>query len=293
MSDTSAVAVCATSFWGSFSLETGFVAHLLERAFGSFRVVEKLRHADLILTSVFPHGPCKYPEKTVAVIFENVRPNYDFYARSISSDFDSYGGRNCRVPGWWAEIDWGPRNRPTLNASVNHGYEPRVALERLLSPRTPPARPAERFCCYVARNPETHRRLAVEALSSRIAPVDLFGAVAGRPLLRSKYEVLPDYRFNLCFENSIYPGYYTEKALQAWAGGCIPLYWSDPWYVRDFNPQAMINRIGFPSLEAFAEEVAQVNASPARMAEIHAQPLLLEPPCLDEVTAFLRDAVGR
>jgi len=31
----------------------------------------------------------------------------------------------------------------------------------------------------------------------------------------SKYEILRDYRFNLCFESVAFPGYYAEKALEA------------------------------------------------------------------------------
>ena len=291
MTADSAIAVCAINFWPGFTLERGFLAYLLERAFGQVRVIDTQKNADLVLTSVFPHAACKFPGKTIAIIGENVRPNYQFYARSISEDFDSHGGRNCRAAGWWSQIDWGERNRRRVNEAFDHGYEPRVALERLLAPRLPPARRPDRFCCYVARNPDPYRRLAVEALSV-IEPVDQFGAVADRPLKRSKYEVLPDYRFNLCFENSIFPGYYTEKALQAWVGGCVPLYWSDPWYARDFNPNALINRIDFPSMEAFVDRVAEVNASPALWDEIHAQPLLLQPPSLDGVIRFLRDAVG-
>ena len=291
MAATSGIAVCAINFWPGFTFETDFVAHLLGEAFGPVRVIETQKDADLVLTSVFPHVACKFPAKTVAIIRENVRPNYQFYGRSISQDFDSYGGRNCRAEGWWPQIDWDGRNRRQVNEAFNHGYEPHVGVDQLLRPRRPPARRPDRFCCYIARNPEPYRRLAVEALS-RIGPVDQFGAVADRPLRRSKYEVLPDYRFNLCFENSIFPGYYTEKALQAWVGGCVPLYWSDPWYVRDFNAKALINRIDFPSMEAFVDRVAEVNASPALWEQIHAEPLLLERPRLEGVIDFLQQAVG-
>ena len=280
-------AIGVTNFWDRFSLDQGFVPYLLNKAFGSFHIADRLRHADLILTSVFPHAPSKVPEKTVAMIWENVRPNYDFYARSISCDFDSYGGRNHRAPLWWSEIDWEGQVRSPAGPDSR---EPLVDLERLLAPRPPRPRP-ERFCCYVARNPAPYRQRAVEALE-RIAPVDLFGDAAGRPLNRSKYELLPDYRFNLCFENSTFPGYHTEKPLQAWVGGCVPLYWSDPWWGLDFNRKAIINRIDFPSLEAFADRVAEVESTPGLWEEIAAEPLLLEPPSLQGTIDFLRQAVG-
>src|SRR6185312_5578322 len=94
LASQSGPAIAFTNFWDRFDLEHGFIPYLLRKAFGSFHLADRLRHADLILTSVFPHAPSKVPEKTVGVIWENVRPNYDYYARSISCDFDSYGGRN-------------------------------------------------------------------------------------------------------------------------------------------------------------------------------------------------------
>ena len=39
----------------------------------------------------------------------------------------------------------------------------------------------------------------------------------------------------------MYPGYYTEKVVEAFACGCIPLAWCDGNVVRDFNPAALIN----------------------------------------------------
>src|SRR5262245_51370319 len=69
--------------------------------------------------------------------------------------------------------------------------------------------------------------------------------IVGAPLKRSKLEIFPRYRFNVCFENAMFPGYYTEKILHAWAGGCVPLYFADRFACRDFNPAAMVNRADF------------------------------------------------
>lgn len=44
----------------------------------------------------------------------------------------------------------------------------------------------------------------------------------------TKSSVLRSARFCLCFENSIHPGYRTEKILDAMAAGSIPIYFGDP-----------------------------------------------------------------
>jgi hypothetical protein len=51
----------------------------------------------------------------------------------------------------------------------------------------------------------------------------------------NKYEYLKNYKFNLCPENSNYPGYCTEKVFDAIKSGCIPIYWGS-----DNNPEPEI-----------------------------------------------------
>ena len=81
--------------------------------------------------------------------------------------------------------------------------------------------------------------MVAEALTA-IGAVDGFGRASGVTDPRSKYEILEPYVFNLCFENSMFPGYYTEKIVQAWAAGTIPLYFSDTLVKSDFNKAAFL-----------------------------------------------------
>ena len=45
------------------------------------------------------------------------------------------------------------------------------------------------------------------------------------PNLDDKKQFLKQYIFNICPENSKFPGYHTEKIFHALEAGCIPLYW--------------------------------------------------------------------
>lgn len=291
------LAISFADFWPGFNPNEQFWKILLTESFGEHELVTGEAEADLVFASVFPHQRARFPEKTIAVIWENLRPNYNFYRFSLSSDFDSYAGRNCRLPVWYREIDWSESFERQPDGCVErvpldgHGFEERVQADRLLAPHTTSSGGRPKFCCLITRYREPYRALAVEALSE-IAPVDVVGLINGSPLTQSKYEFLRDYRFNLCFENSLFPGYYTEKALQAWAAGCIPLYFSDASYSIDFNPRAMINRISFASLDAFVDKVRGVNDSPELFAQFQREPLLLSRPKLDEVIAFLRRAAA-
>jgi len=52
-----------------------------------------------------------------------------------------------------------------------------------------------------------------------------------------KMEVLQDYRFNICFENTAYPNYCTEKLWHAIAAGSLPIYTSFNSSVYDTFPK--------------------------------------------------------
>jgi hypothetical protein len=294
------IKVCAANFWPGFSLQVGFVRYLLDQALGPIKVVTSEKEADIVVSSVFPRRTRikkmlgitwpLHPEKTISFIWENQRPDYTKCRFSISSDFDSYGGRNFRVPLWYMQLQWPDLNRdqPAPGSKAWSSFEPLVSIESLLEPRPASAhRPG--FCCFVAANREPHRMFAAERLST-IQHVDLFGPIAGKPFQGSKYEILSRYRFNLCFENSTFPGYYTEKLLQSWVGGCVPLYYSDKWFARDFNPRSAINRSDFASLDQFVEYVATVDADPARMEELLQAPLLEQRPSINSALSFLRGA---
>lgn len=51
-----------------------------------------------------------------------------------------------------------------------------------------------------------------------------------------KRKLLEQYKFNICFENMSYPGYVTEKIIDAILAGTIPVYWGAP-DISDYVPE--------------------------------------------------------
>lgn len=70
------------------------------------------------------------------------------------------------------------------------------------------------------------------------------GSVAG------KWEVLKNYRFNICYENMHNQhGYITEKIFDSFVGGCVPVYWGAS-NITDYVPaNCFIDRRNFRSDE--------------------------------------------
>ncbi len=59
-------------------------------------------------------------------------------------------------------------------------------------------------------------------------PVYTAAAAATKGPARSKSQTLAQYRFALCFENSILKGWMTEKLFDCFFAGTIPVYWGAP-----------------------------------------------------------------
>ena len=87
------------------------------------------------------------------------------------------------------------------------------------------------FCAMIASHDDADLRRIITTELSMIHKVSCPGKLLHNDdtLLKqfgdNKKEYLKQFRFNICPENSDYPGYVTEKIFDAIAAGCIPIYW--------------------------------------------------------------------
>lgn len=78
--------------------------------------------------------------------------------------------------------------------------------------------------------------------------------------VKDKKAFLGKYKFNIAFENCSHDGYATEKIMEAFAAGVVPIYYGDPRIAEDFNPKAFVNAHDFPSFEAMIERIKEIDA---------------------------------
>jgi hypothetical protein len=290
--------ICFTNFWPGASAAADnalFLQYALGEAVGELELVEDPAAAEVVVSSVFGNQPVP-AEKTIQFIGENIRPDLLRHRFALSFDYDTYGGRNFRLPLWWWRLAWPGYNerwrqraRPT-GAGPAHGYEDLIPIEALLRARPAPQSRPEGFCVLVATNPEPLRINLFMGLQ-RAGQMTGYGQMFNNPLHRSKFEVLGQFRFCLCPENSIYPGYHTEKLIDAWYGGCVPLYNGDRLLGQDFNPSALVNYQDFLDMEWFVDHARRLDASREAYEAIRSQPLLSRRPSLEPLIGFLRFAV--
>lgn len=85
-----------------------------------------------------------------------------------------------------------------------------------------------------------------------------FPSYRGR--VASKREVLRNYRFSICYENAVYPGYVTEKIFDCFLAGCVPVYWGAPDVGDLIPPDTFIDRTRFRSHESLYERLSQMGS---------------------------------
>ena len=105
-----------------------------------------------------------------------------------------------------------------------------------------------------------------------------------------KLHILNDYAFNLCPENKLYPGYYTEKIPEAFLGESLPLTWTDSNVSADFNPNAFLNleQIDWRNFDVLHEFLH----SEKQLTAYVEQPLLLTAPSIEPFREFIRNLLG-
>lgn len=281
--------VCVVNFWdGAF--DGDFFEFFFNLALGGIEYTDSPHEADVVISSVFGNVQTD-PKKTIMYIGENIRPSFHGYDYSLSFDSDTYGGRNFRLPLWWSRLAWaGFEQKPRRIGANNHGYEQLISINSLLYPRKLDINSKTKFCVLIAGNPEGLRVNLFKSIS-QYKQVDGYGNMFGNSLRKSKFAILPEYKFCLCPENSIYDGYVTEKLVDAYAGLTVPIYSGDVSVIDDFNDGAFLNYQYVRSMEYFVNLVKDVDGSLELYKTIYERPLLKKEPSLNEALAFVYNAV--
>jgi len=68
-----------------------------------------------------------------------------------------------------------------------------------------------------------------------------------RGTVPSKHVVMKQYKFAICYENAVFPGYVTEKILDALSAGCIPVYLGAPDVTNIIPPETFVDKRQFKS----------------------------------------------
>lgn len=81
----------------------------------------------------------------------------------------------------------------------------------------------------------------------------------------SIHNTMKNYLFSISMENTIKPGYITEKIVKSFQAGCIPIYWGDKIVHDFFNTNAFIDVSQYQSLDYVADLVENIIKDPHKL----------------------------
>ena len=73
--------------------------------------------------------------------------------------------------------------------------------------------------------------------------------------VKNKNEFCSKYKFNIAFENSVSPGYTTEKIMQPYTVNSIPIYYGNPLVGNDFSVESMIRVTSKDDIKRAIDEI--------------------------------------
>jgi alpha(1,3/1,4) fucosyltransferase len=125
---------------------------------------------------------------------------------------------------------------------INHIYEQRNPVKT-------------HFCAFVVSNPRAKFRNHLFCAMNKYKRVDSAGSAFNNVGYRAPGAIndswphganrdfinwLSRYKFYICCENQAYPGYHTEKIMNAYLANCVPIYWGAETIKDIHNMDSMI-----------------------------------------------------
>jgi len=131
-----------------------------------------------------------------------------------------------------------------------------------------------KFCLFSVSNPNGQERIHFFNELTKYKKVDSCGKVLnnmglkcpGNSYTAEYHDFIKQYKFMICFENSSVKNYLTEKVLNAYKGGTIPIYWGCPNIDEFVNLDAILYlKPGYSQedVTALIDEIKRLDADDA------------------------------
>lgn len=214
---------------------------ILEEEFGN---VKECDDPDFLFYSVFGYEHLKYDCVRILWTGENHQPDFNICDYAIGFSYMQFEDRYKRIP---------------LYYFYTQDYQ--KAIKKHLLPENELLK-KKKFCNFIySNNKASEEREKFFDLLSEYKFVDSGGRYRNNigGAVEDKYEFQKNYKFTIAFENSSSSGYTTEKILQAFSAGTIPIYWGNPNVGKDFNEKSFINCHNYRNFEEVIDVVRKID----------------------------------
>jgi len=244
-------------FWASFDPNNNYFTKALKVKME----VELSDDPDILFFSYFGTSHLQYTCHKIQFLGENVAPDFRIADYAISFDYLQQPN-HLRLPLYVLLFD--------ENKNLSNFLQPKTAatIDELVKEKTG-------FCSFVVSRKDTKSRIDFFHHLSAYKKVDSGGSVlnnvGGR--VPDKLAFIRKFKFNIAFENATYPGYVTEKLVEAKEANTVPVYWGNPRIAEEMNPRSFINYHDYNSTKALLNRVIEVDNDEALYKEYLREPL--------------------
>jgi hypothetical protein len=259
------------------------------------KVLNLVRKKIKIIDKIFPNIDLYFLNRKIKplrifISFENrflSNVEYDF---SITQMFNMHDKTHLRFPLWKELIDWsdfGIKRSPTKFVKRFDNF---YNINKLIMPQGDKFMKKPRKIGFFSSHLNEPKRNIYYFLSKYFS-IDGYGPYFDKQIKDhnssnySKKTILKDYAFNLCPENSLYPGYYTERVPEAFLSECLPITWADHGINKDFNEKAFVNLINYYDNYY---EICHLLQDEDYLKKFTNEPLLHVPPDLNQENIFIK-----
>ena len=248
-------------WWPGFDYENSHLTNVLRERYD----VEFSNSPDFVIcgaySDCFGKEAMKYDCVRIFYTGEAVAPNFIFYDYSISYDDIEFGDRHLRMP--------------LFCGYYNNDYQRQIEERRNISVKDIHKK---RFAAFVYSNNNAMKlRTDVFNRLSAYKRVESGGAYLnnqpGGKRCDDKIEFQSHCKFSIAFENASYRGYTSEKILDAFASGTVPIYYGNPDIYKDIRKGSFINAHEYSSLDELVSEVIRIDQDD----EVYMQMINMDP----------------
>lgn len=242
-----------SGFWKNFNKEQNTFTEILRERYN----VIVSDTPDYLFYSGFDREFINFKGIRIFFTGECVSPDFNLCDYAMAFDNISFGDRYVRVP-------------------LYEVFHYRNKYECILQNNIPNNVRAS-FCSIVVSNDQGMKeRLQIVELLNAYKRVDSGGRLhnnVGGPV-KDKFEFDKKYKFSIAFENNSYKGYTTEKIMEAFAAGTIPIYYGNPEIGKEFNTKAFINVHDYANIEEVVKRVIEVDQNDKLYNSIKNEPII-------------------
>jgi hypothetical protein len=235
--------ICFRDFWPNFDYKQHSAFNWIVEKF-NLQVTQD--NPDVVVYSYFGKGPLgSEPFKKVFFTGERMDPDFNKYDFAFTFEY-SDDPRNFRFPLYL----WHHTNYNSLEKREKKDW----ASEKL------------KFCNFIYGNGNTNMlgvkdRIDFFKKLSEYKKVDSGGTLFNNigHSVQDKNKWLSDYKFTIAFENQYSEGYTTEKIIDPFLSGSLPIYKGNPLINKDFNPASFLNVSDFKNLDEAINRVIEID----------------------------------